>query len=72
MKKNRLFEVIALAVAGACLTVYGYILGYAHQKADDKSVEGVEIGEDKVAEHISDVISHTDCEPADGIEITEF
>ena len=56
MRKSRLFEVVALAVAGACLSVYGYILGYAHQKADDKSVEGVEIGEEKVAEHVGDIL----------------
>ena len=59
-RKSTLFEVVALAVAGACTAVYGYILGYVRGKAlDDTSIEGqpLEVGEEAFAEHLSDILT---------------
>lgn len=63
IKKN-LVEVVALAVAGACVTVYGYVLGYAN-KAKENS--GIDVGEEALAKHVNDICNEEPEENEDAL-----
>ena len=56
-KVSTLFEVIALAVAGACVTVYSYVVGYTRGKVNGSDMV---VGETELAEHIEDIIKEAD------------
>ena len=53
---RKVYEVVALAIAGACLGVYGYILGFVNGKNDSEEENPMEVGEEALKEHIDDIL----------------
>lgn len=54
---RRTYEIVALAIAGACIPIYGYILGFVNGKNDSEEEEAVKVGEEAVAEHLADILT---------------
>lgn len=54
---RRTYEIAALAIAGACVPIYGFILGYINGKNDSEEEEAVKVGEEAVAEHLADILT---------------
>lgn len=62
--KKNLVEVVALAVAGACVAVYGYVLGYSNKIKEET---GVDVGEEALAKHVSDICNSEPEEDEDAL-----
>lgn len=54
---RRTYEIVALAIAGACIPIYGYILGFVNGKNDSEEEEAVKVGEEAVSEHLADILT---------------
>lgn len=55
-KMRKVYEVVALAVAGACVAVYGYVMGYVHGKNDT----AIDVGEEALRKHVDDILTEED------------
>ena len=66
---RKIYEVVALAIAGACLGVYGYILGFVNGKNDSEEDSiPMEVGEEALKEHICDVLDEAGSESTEEVE----
>ena len=59
---RRTYEILALAIAGACVPIYGYILGFINGKNESEEEEAVKVGEEAVAEHLADILTGEETE----------
>lgn len=65
---RKVYEVVALAIAGACLGVYGYILGFINGKNDSEEEVPMEVGEEALKKRICDILDEAVPESAEEVE----